>query len=142
MSNEKINSSDGKRENKVVTKIEQLRNQLRKIENELAELNKFRPSFSLQQFKRQLYGERTFVKRQLFRLKPTQGTKEKDKENRLSNAQRNRSEKMKRNWRYIKSIQQNYHPEKSLREIRSAFSKQKRGYETDISGLVWRNPSP
>jgi hypothetical protein len=140
MSNEKSNSSDGKRDNKITSKIAKLGNQLKKIENELAELDKFRPSFSLQQFRRQLYGERTFVKRQLFKLKPTQGTRE--KEDRALNTQRNRSEKMKRNWRYIKSIQQNYHPEKSLREIRSAFSKQRRGYETDISELVWRNPSP
>ena len=57
-------------------------------------------------------------------------------------ANKNRSSKNKRIWNYVKAIQANYYPNKSLKEIRSFLKKHRKGLETDISDVAWRNPSP
>lgn len=49
---------------------------------------------------------------------------------------------MKREWRYFEAIQENYLPDRSKKEIRSLFSKRRKGMEVDVDDVVWRNPSP
>ena len=83
-----------------------------------------------------------FVLRRIEQLESTKEAKEKDRKERSVKANKNRSVKNRRNWRYWKSIQENFFPEKSLKEIRSSFKKHKEGLDTDIADVVWRNPSP
>ena len=118
------------------------KNRLRGIEHELAALKVFRITPQLRKFQRQLMGELSFVKNEISRLQSTQEKKGVIKKTRLDQANKNRSEKMKRIWRYLKAIQQNYPTKLSLRELRSALKKHRQGLETDISDVAWRNPSP
>ena len=60
----------------------------------------------------------------------------------VTTTNKNRSSKNKRVWNYVKSIQRNYYPNKSLKEIRSLLKKHRQGLETDIPDVAWRNPSP
>lgn len=118
-----------------------LRKRLAELDSELKTLGHFRSTKSLQQFKRQLVGELSYVKRQIALQKPhTENARERRR--RIAQANRNRSEKMKRTWRYFKALQENYYPDKSLREIRSSFKKHRDGLETEVPSVVWNNPSP
>ena len=49
--------------------------------------------------------------------------------------------KNRRNWNYIKSIAKNYDTGKSVTELRTEFSKFKKGLESDIQDIIWRNHS-
>lgn len=124
------------------TKLESLQKRLHEIQSELDSLQGFRQTSKLQQFKRYLVGELNFVKRQISNLQTKKESKEREKQDERKRANINRREKMKRVWRYVKSIQENYAPDKSLKEIRSMLKKQKEGMETEIPDVAWRNPSP
>ena len=52
-----------------------------------------------------------------------------------------RSSKMKKHWRFIKLIRDNF-PDLTIKEIRKQFAKRKRGDEVSIPDAVWQNPSP
>lgn len=78
----------------------------------------------------------------LQKINQTQKSKEEEKQKRRSNANKNRSQKMRRSWNYFKAIQKNYDTKKSLKEIRSDFTKMRKGLEYDIQDVIWRNPSP
>lgn len=124
-----------------------LKRRIKEIQDELAALQKFRPTKQRNLFIRQLVGEQSYLKRQLSSILSSfskRGRKETKRERlrRLSRANKQRSIKMKRSWDYFRAIQQNYYPEKSVREIRSLFKKHKEGLETDVSEIAWRNPSP
>lgn len=124
-----------------------LKRRIKEIQDELAALQKFRPTKQRNLFIRQLVGEQSYLKRQLSSILTSfskRGRKETKRERlrRLTLANKQRSIKMKRSWDYFRAIQQNYYPEKSLREIRSLFKKHKEGLETDVSEIAWRNPSP
>lgn len=123
-------------------KIRSLRDALKNIKKELKALDQFRPTKQLEKFRRRLAGEYSFVKRQIELIERAEKESIRTKKERLEKANRNRSEKNKRTWRYVKSIQQNYAPDKSLKEIRSLLKKRKKGMEVDIPDVVWRNPSP
>ena len=125
-----------------VKKIESLKQRIKLIQKELRALSSFRPTKQLEQFRRQLAGEYSYAKRQLDLIQASKKAREAERRERVKKANRNRSEKMKRTWRYLKSIQENYHPNKSLRELRSMFKKHKEGLETEIPDVAWRNPSP
>jgi hypothetical protein len=121
-----------------------LEKRIDEIRMELVALKRFRPTKQRDQFIRQLAGEQSFVKRQLSTLlssSPKRETKH-ERQQRQAQANRQRSEKMKRNWRYLKSIQENYYPEKGLKELRSLLKKHVEGLETEVSDIAWRNPSP
>ena len=110
----------------------------------MAALKRFRQTKQRDQFIRQLVGEQSYVKRQLSSLLLPLSKREtkREKQRRLSQANKQRSIKMTRSWDYFRSIQQNYYPDKSLKELRSLFKKHKEGLETDVSEVAWRNPSP
>ncbi|OLD30275.1 MAG: hypothetical protein AUI62_01695 [Thaumarchaeota archaeon 13_1_40CM_2_39_7] len=97
-----------------------LEDRLKDIERELEALKIFRITPQLNKFNRNLMGERSFI----------------------LTANRNRSEKMKRTWRYLKAIQKNYPVKLSLRELRTALRKHRQGLVTDVPDVAWRNPSP
>lgn len=125
-----------------MNKLEKLQKELDKINAELERLIEFRETPFLKKFRRQLEGEKSQIMAQIAKLTQTQEKKQKERQERQQLANKNRSEKMKRTWRYLKAIQKNYPTKLSLRELRSAFKKHKQGLEADIPDVAWRNPSP
>lgn len=116
--------------------------EIKKINSELKDLEKFRDTTFLKKFKRQLQGELSTIKEQLRKRKETKQDKVKRRLEKNKIANKNRSAKNKRVWKYVKSIQKNYYPDKSIKEIRSQLKKHKAGLENDVSDVAWRNPSP
>jgi len=57
------------------------------------------------------------------------------------NANRNRSVKLQRYWRYVKLIRDNF-PNLTVKDIRKQVTQKKQGKETKIPDAVWQNPSP
>lgn len=94
---------------------------------------------------RELIGEFSYLKRQVERIEETNLTKQNEKisKSKFAIINRNRSEKMRHHWRYIKSMKENYFPDKKLKEIRALYVQHRdnlaRGADEDIR---WRNPSP
>lgn len=125
-----------------MTRIQSLKDQLTNIERELDALKNFRLIPALKRFKRQLEGETSVIRAKLAKLQETEEERKERHKRRLETANRNRSSKNKRVWKYVKSIKENYHPELSLKEIRSQLKRHKQGLETEVSGVAWRNPSP
>ena len=125
-----------------MTHLDSLKKRLGEIEKELEVLKGFRLTSSLKKFQRALFGEQSFVKSKLEKLSQTEESKKKTVLERNALANKNRSSKMKRTWRYLKAIQQNYFPKLTLRELRTALRKHRQGLETDVPDVAWRNPSP
>ena len=125
-----------------MNKIQKLLKELEPIENEIKSALAFRQTKYVRQLLRQLFAESSQIKNQIKKLQSSAESKQKERQQRKQRANQNRSTKMSRAWRYFKSIQENYLPDKSTKYIRSQFSKFKRGLETDISEVIWRNPSP
>lgn len=123
-------------------KIDDLRKQLQSIENEIKEILSFRDTVFLRKFRRQLEGEKSFIREQIAKLGRSKELAKKEHLERIGKANRNRSTKMKRNWNYYRDIQKNYYPDKSLKEIRRLHKMHRQGLETDVPDLVWKNPSP
>ena len=123
-------------------RVKALKNEFKTIQHELVDLDKFRDTKSLKKFKRQLQGELSHLKEQIKKLTITKKEKNRSKIEKLRKANKNRSSKNIRVWNYVKSIQRNYFPDKSLKEIRTSLKKHRRGLETDIKDVIWRNPSP
>lgn len=123
-------------------KLDQLKKQFKTIQAELEGLSAFRETTALKKFQRQLRGELSVIKENIQKLTSTKQDKEQLRKNKQTHANRNRSSKNRRIWNYIKSIQKNYYPDKSLKEIRSLLKKHRQGLETDVSDVAWRNPSP
>ena len=122
--------------------LDKLQKQLESIKTEIDGLSVFRDTPFLRKFRRQLEGEKSVIIEQIKEITQTAQSKEQNKVETIATANRNRSTKMTRSWSYFRSIRENYFPDKSLREIRSAYSRFRKGLETDISDVVWRNPSP
>jgi len=125
-----------------MSKLEKLREELGAIERDIEISKQLRPSKEVLDLRRRLFGRLSFVKQQISKLVMSRQEKERERQRRLADANKNRSEKNKRSWRFIKSVQQNYFPDKSQKEIRSSYKKFKQGLETDVRDVVWRNPSP
>lgn len=51
-----------------------------------------------------------------------------------------RSSKLKRYWRYVKLIRDNY-PNLKTNQIRTQLKKRKQGQKTKIPDAIWQNPS-
>jgi hypothetical protein len=121
-----------------LNKIDKLQKQLEQIDAEIHSLSKFRDTPFLKRFKRQLEGEKSVILAKIDKITKTA----KDRFDGIVKANKNRSTKMKRTWRYVKAIKENYASDKSAKEIRSALKKHRQGLETDIPDVAWRNPSP
>lgn len=126
----------------MLRKLDKLRKQLESIQTEITKLSEFRESQALKKFQRQLKGEFSVIKENIRKLTLSKHDKEQLRKQKQTRANRNRSSKNKRAWNYVKSIRENYFPDKSLKEIRSALKKHRQGLETDIPDVAWRNPSP
>jgi len=122
--------------------IDNLKKQLEVISSEIQDLEKFRDTKSLRRFRRLLEGERSNIKAKIKNLIETKEEKDQRRIKLLDKANKNRSSKNKRVWNYVKSIQKNYRPDLTLKNIRSQLKKHRKGLETDISNVAWRNPSP
>ncbi len=125
-----------------MARLQSLKDQLTNIERELDELKNFRLTLALKRFKRQLEGEASVIRAKITKLQETEEERKEGHKRRLETANRNRSSKNKRVWNYVKSIQENYHPDLSLIEIRSQLKRHRQGLETEVSDVAWRNPSP
>ena len=68
--------------------------------------------------------------------------KESQKIKSLEQSQLNRSSKMKRYYRYLKSIQKNYFPDIPLKQLRTMYKRKKQGLDVDVSDIVFTDPSP
>ena len=122
--------------------LERLRKQFKKIQSELLDLDEFRDSTFLRKFKRQLHGELSSIKEEVRKLTETKLDKEERRLQKVQIANKNRSSKNKRNWNYVKSIQEHYFPDKPIKEIRTSLKNHRQGLENDIPDVAWRNPSP
>lgn len=125
-----------------MVKKQALLDSLEKISGEIETLQKFRPTPQLKKFLRQLIGERMNLQTKIRAKDQSKKSKEEEKQKRRTEANKKRSQKNRRAWNFIKSIHKNYDTGKTARELRTAFSKFKRGLETDVSEVIWRNPSP
>ncbi len=123
-------------------KTDALHKEIETIKKEIESLETFRPTFQTKKFLRQLIGERMNIENQIRKIFSRQKSKEEEKQSRRTEANKKRSQKMKRVWNYFRAIQKNYLPHMSAKELRSQFSKFKKGLETDVSEIIWRNPSP
>lgn len=123
-------------------KLDKLHKEIESIQAELENLEKFRDTTQLRKFQRQLQGELSYLKQEIQRITESEEQKLQRKQLLENLANQTRSSKNKRTWNYIKSIQKNYHPNKSLKEIRTSLRKHREGLETDIPDVAWRNPSP
>jgi len=122
--------------------LDRLKKQLETISSELQDLEKFRDTKALRRFRRLLEGERSNIKARIKILIETKEEKDQRRIVLLDNANKNRSSKNKRVWNYVKSIQRNYRPDLTLKDIRSQLKKHRQGLETEVSDVAWRNPSP
>ena len=102
----------------------------------------FRETSPLKKFQRQLRGELSVIKENIRKLTLTKQEKQQLRKHKQTQANRNRSSKNIRSWNFVKSIQRNYFPDKSLKEIRSSLKRHRQGLENDIPDVAWRNPSP
>ena len=122
--------------------IDKLKKQLESIKTEIEKLSGFRDTTFLKKFRRQLEGEKSVILATISKLIESKQEKETHRLEKKSLANKNRSEKMKRVWRYLKAIQKNYQTNLSPKELRTALRKHRQGLETDIPDVAWRNPSP
>jgi hypothetical protein len=125
-----------------MSRFDKLEKDLMDNQKEISTLQTFRPTKQVKQFLRQLFAEQSFLRREITKLTANKETKERLRLQRIEKANKNRSEKMKRTYRYFKAIKKHYPLDISLKELRSAFTRHKKGLETDISDVIWRNPSP
>jgi len=123
-------------------KIARLRNEIETINKEIESLQSFRPTLQTKKFLRQLIGERMNIQNQIRKSELSEKSKQEEKQSRRTEANKNRSHKMKRTWNYFRAIVKNYPINLSIKQLRSQFSKFKKGLETDVSEIIWRNPSP
>lgn len=123
-------------------KLEKLRTESEAIKKEIEQLKNFRQTKQTRLLLRHLFSENCHILNQIRKLQLSSESKQEERKQRQQRANQNRSHKMKRTWNYFRTIQQNYLPNVSIIHIRSQFSKFKKGLETDISDIIWRNPSP
>ncbi len=123
-------------------KLDNLRKQIESVTKEIEALQGFRPTIQTKKFLRQLIGERMTIQNEIRKIDASNQSKEEEKQSRRTVANQKRSQKNKRAWNFIKAIAKNYDTGKTLQELRTAFSKFKKGLETDVSEVIWRNPSP
>ncbi len=74
------------------------------------------------------------------KLTPAVPTTKPSKEQIQISANKNRSSKLKRYWRYIKLIRDNF-PDLSTSQIRLQLKHRRQGLETKIPDAIWQNPS-
>jgi len=125
-----------------MVKLNDLKKRLETIELELGILIKFRDTPQLRRFRRQLQGEASEIRAKIAKLTQTQEQKDTERKTLLARANHNRRSKMIRNWNYLRSIQANYFPKMSLKEIRKQHKLHRQGLESSVSDVAWRNPSP
>lgn len=123
-------------------KIQKIQKELDSNIQEIEKLNSFRSDKFVNQLKRKLFEEQSNLRHQMKKLQETIKEKLASKQEQKIKANQNRSTKMSRSWNYFRAIQKNWFPNMSTKEIRSAFTKFKKGIETEIKEPTWYNPSP
>jgi hypothetical protein len=132
----------------MATRLEKLQATINKIDEELAALAKFRQTPQNKRFIRQLHGERSYIKGQITKVTMTEEQRRRQQEEGRISANRNRTEKMKRAWRFFEAMEKNYDIRDAegrklgKKKIRSLYELRKQGLQTAIDDIIWRNPSP
>ena len=88
--------------------LDKLQKQLEAIKSELDNLSDFRDTPFVRKFARHLEGEKSVILEKIKQSTILTADQEKHRSERLQLANKNRSEKMKRTWRYLRSIQENF----------------------------------
>jgi len=88
--------------------LDKLQKQLEAIKSELDNLSDFRDTPFVRKFARRLEGEKSVILEKIKQSTILTADQEKHRSERLQLANKNRSEKMKRTWRYLRSIQENF----------------------------------
>lgn len=122
--------------------LDKLKKDIESIANEISKLSEFRDTPFVRKFRRQLEGEKSTLLQKIRNLTITKTEKKELQSAKTLLANKNRSTKMKRTWRYLKSIKENYPVDLSLKDLRTALRKHRQGLGTDIPDVAWRNPSP
>lgn len=107
--------------------------QLKKLQEQLDALKIFPKSKLVQQLQKQILSKINSVQ------KSTKTPKILIDKQKLANESRSR--KLKRYHKYIRLIRDNF-PDLTIAQIRSQFSKRKKGTDVSIPDAVWQNPSP
>lgn len=123
-------------------KVAKLRTEIEAINKEMELLKRFRQIPQTKKLLRQLIGERMTIQNKIRNLEKSKKSKEEEKQKTRTDANKKRSQKMRRLWNYFRSIDKNYNTGKTIPQLRTEFSKFKKGLETDIQDVIWRNPSP
>ncbi|MDE2588534.1 MAG: hypothetical protein KGL95_02555 [Patescibacteria group bacterium] len=124
------------------SRLKKLQEDLEAVKTDIKRLSGFHDTSFTRKFRRQLEGEKSVILAKISKLTRSKESIEQERLQQLSNVNRLCSAKNKRNWNYVKSIQENYRPDLSAKEIRSLLKKHRKGLETDIPDVAWRNPSP
>ncbi|NMJ86975.1 MAG: hypothetical protein EX285_03940 [Thaumarchaeota archaeon] len=109
-----------------------------KMEDLIKLLKQFPDTATVRRLRRELSAQGEAAKR-IIRKK---AKKESQKIKSLEQSQLNRSSKMKRYYRYLKSIQKNYFPDTPLKQLRTMYKRKKQGLDVDVSDIVFTDPSP
>jgi hypothetical protein len=123
-------------------RLKKLQKDLESVKAEIERLSGFRDTSFTRKFRRQLEGEKSVVLEKIAKLSLSTERKEQLRLEKQELANKNRSAKMKRTWRYLKAIKENYPIDISTKELRTALKKHRQGLETDVPDVAWRNPSP
>ncbi|NMJ87182.1 MAG: hypothetical protein EX285_05010 [Thaumarchaeota archaeon] len=110
-----------------------------KIDDLIKLLKQFPNTNTVKRLRRELSAQGKAAER-IVKLKAKKAV---DKEKAVESANVMRSSKMKRYYRYLKSIKENYFPDIPLRQLRTMYNRKKKGLDVaEIDDAVWDNPSP
>lgn len=108
-------------------------NQLKKLQEQLDALKIFPKSKLVRELRKQIQNKIKKLEKTIISPKP--------QINKQKLANESRSRKLKRYHRYIRLIRDNF-PDLTIAQIRSQFSKRRKGNQVTIPDAVWQNPSP
>ena len=109
-----------------------------KIEDLIKLLKQFPNTSTVRRLRRELSAQGKVAER-IVKLKAKKAV---DKEKAVKTANVMRAGKMKRYYRYLKAIQKNFFPDTPLKQLRTMYSRKKKGLDVEIDDAVWDDPSP
>ncbi len=110
-----------------------------KIEDLIKLLKQFPNTSTVRRLRRELSTQGKAAER-IVKLKAKRAV---DREKAAETANVMRASKMKRYYRYLKGIQKNFFPKMPLRQLRTMYTRKKKGLDVaEIDDAVWDNPSP
>ncbi len=109
-----------------------------KIDDLIELLKRFPNTSTVKRLRRELSAQGKAAER-IAQLKDKKAV---DKKKAATHANEMRAGKMKRYYRYLKAIQKNFFPDTPLKQLRTMYSRKKKGLDVEIDDAVWDDPSP